>query len=241
MISKEERNMLNQELILVDLYERYMRTLFGHKTKLEELVHQEEEPQKKKKLREALENYEAVIVKALSEVAKELYHFNFAREVIKFLLRFSFRKNEKVQEAIADFLHFFMTSPNPSIYQFKLLILEHFSKLLKQRKFAMSLPEIVFCGLVQIYVEDSSAISKEDKQVDALDKRIADLKEKQQRGKLSKAGVKMLKEAEKERSRRNEKRKKKGLDDPRLRKELKAELKQSEAVVDPKKINKLVD
>lgn len=31
VIGKEERTLLNHELLLVDLYERYMRSIFAHK------------------------------------------------------------------------------------------------------------------------------------------------------------------------------------------------------------------
>lgn len=195
---------------------------------------------KKRKLKDALLAYERVLCKALAELAKELYHFNFSKEIVKFVLRFAYRKDETILKIIEDFVRFFMASDNPSTYSFKVIILEHFSKLFKQRKFVANLTESVFSALTHIYVEDSRIIDKKEKAEDNLDQRIDDLKMKKRKGKLSKAGEKQLKQLESDKMRRNARRKRKGLDDPRLQKELKSELAKSEAVIDPAKINKLV-
>jgi hypothetical protein len=34
VISKEERHMLNYEMVLIDLYEKYMRAIYSHKESL---------------------------------------------------------------------------------------------------------------------------------------------------------------------------------------------------------------
>ena len=240
IITKEERFMLNQELMLVELYEKYNRLLFSLKQNLEELVQKEEESEKRKKLRQSLEKYDLVMCKALSELGKELYHYNYAREIVKYVLRFALHKKEDVRQIVTDFVSFFLSSQNPSTYTFKLLILEHFEKLFKQKKFVSMMPESVFAALTHTYTEDSSVQAKQDKSDDSLDKRIQDLRDRKRKNKLSKSGDKQLKQLEFQRSRRNERRKKQGLDDPRLQKELKNELAQSEAVIDPAKINKLV-
>lgn len=195
---------------------------------------------KKKKLKQSLLSYERVLCKALSEIGKELYHFNFAKEIVKFLLRFAYRKDETIVGIMKDFVQFFMASENPSTYSFKLLIIEHFSKMFKQRKFVATLNEDIFSALTHLYVEDVQAIEKKGKAEDNLDERIQDMKAKKVKGKLSKAGEKQLKELERDRQRRNARRKRKGLDDPRLQKELKTNLAMSEAVIDPAKIQKMV-
>lgn len=240
VISKDERGLLNQELIIIELYERYMRTIFAQKQHLEKIADDEKEPLKKKKLREALEQFEVVVLKALTEVAKELYHFNFASEIIKFVLRFAFKRHEGIQKLICAFLEFFMKSQNPSTYFFKLLILEHFGKLIKQRKFVNMFPEPVFAQLTEVYAEGSGEQDKAERELDNLQDRIDNLRERKKKNKLSKAGEKQLKDLEDQKKRRNERRKRKGLDDPRLQKELKANLVLSEATVDPAKVNRLV-
>jgi hypothetical protein len=204
------------------------------------MVNKETEELKKKKLKQALIAYERVLCKALAEIGKELYHFNFAKEIIKFVLRFAYRKDDIILKIVEDFISFFMASDNPSIYIFKILILEHFSKLFKQRKFVANLTEPIFNALTHIYVEDSRAIEKNEKAEDSMEQRIQDLKQKKKKNKLSKAGEKQLKQLETDKMRRNLRRKRKGIDDPRLQKELKADMAKSEAIMDPAKINKLV-
>lgn len=248
VISKDERALLNQDLILIDLYERYFRLLFSLKEKLgrpdsdiDELIKKEPEGEKKQRLKESLISYEIVMVKSLSECAINLYHFNFSKEILKYVLRFGLRKSPKLQEIVADTITFFMMSDNPSTYILKLLILEHFGKLFKQRKFVAMTPDLVFGSLCDIYCEGSDAVSREQKDMDTLDQRINAMRDRKKRNKLSKSGEKLLKQLEQDRTRRNERRKRKGLDDPRLQKELKQQLAASEATIDPQKINKMVN
>lgn len=92
-----------------------------------------------------------------------------------------------------------------------------------------------------IYVDDSpKALTKDQRSDDTLDERIKQMRDKKKRNKLSKTGEKLLKKLEDDRRRRNERRKRKGIDDPRLQKSLKRELAQSEAVIDPVKVAKMV-
>ena len=217
-----------------------MRVLFAQKENLEKIVHEEQESIKKKKLKESFDKLEIVVVKALAEIGKELYHFNFSKEIIKYVLRFAFRRHKQIQEIMCDFVGYFMLTQNPSTYQYKLLILEHFGKLIKLRKFVKIFPEDLFSKLTHVYAEGASTEEKLQKDSDTLDERIEDLKEKKKKNKLSKAGEKQLKELESQRRRRNERRKRKGIDDPRLQKELKAQMEKSEATLDPARINRLV-
>lgn len=205
------------------------------------MVNAEKEETKKRKLRDASEAYERVICKALSEIGKELYLFNFSKEIVKFVLRFAYRRDEIIRNTVTDFVRYFMSSDNPSTYIFKMLIMEHFGKLFKQRKFVITMHEDIFEALTMIYVDDSpAALSKEQRNDDTLDERITQMREKKKKNKLSKTGEKLLKKLEDDRRRRNERRKRKGIDDPRLQKSLKKELAQSEAIIDPVKVAKMV-
>jgi hypothetical protein len=205
------------------------------------LVTNEEEPVKKRKLRDACEAYERVICKALAEIGKELYHFNFSREVIKYVLRFAYKRDERIRSIVEDLIRFFMESDNPSTYTFKLLIMEHFAKLFKQRKFVVSLHENIFSSITCLYVDDSAKdMVKKQKSEDNLDEKISQLREKQKKKKLNKSGEKMLKKLEDDRRRRDERRKKRGTDDSRIQKALKKDLAESEAIIDPVKVAKLV-
>lgn len=55
------------------------------------------------------------IVKAFSELAKNLHHFNFANEIIKFVLGFSLNKNKDIIAIVQELYVFILASQNPSI------------------------------------------------------------------------------------------------------------------------------
>jgi hypothetical protein len=199
------------------------------------------------RLKDELINFELVVCKALTELMKHLYHFNFSKEIIKFLLKFALRKNDNIRMIIADFVTFFMSNQNPSTCkaahnedQYKLYILEHFGKLFRAQKFVRIFPDEIFKALTSLYVDDLNTVTDKEKQLDSIDKKIIAFRDKKKRGKLSRAQNKELDELEREKKRRNEKRKGKGLDDRSLQKELKSELDKSEAVLNPIRIKKLV-
>ena len=50
------------------------------------------------------------IVKAFAELAKNLHHFNFANEIVKFVITFSLSKNKAVIEIVQDLYVYVLSS-----------------------------------------------------------------------------------------------------------------------------------
>lgn len=91
-----------------------------------------------------------------------------------------------------------------------------------------------------MYIDSGESYIKKEKSEDGITKRIRALRDRQTRNKISKKQKEELATLLKEKKRVQEKRKKKGLDNPKVQKELKKKAEMSEAVINHEKVKKNV-
>lgn len=78
------------------MYEKFVKGTMQLSAKMDQLCKEEKDKEKRLKLKINRDNLDLVIVKAFAELAKNLHHFNFANEIIKFVLGFSLNKNKDI-------------------------------------------------------------------------------------------------------------------------------------------------
>lgn len=77
--------------------------------KMDNLCKNEEDKAKRQIIRQNKNNLDIAIVKAFSELAKNLHHFNFANEIVKFVLGFSLNRNYAIIKIVQE-LYIFILS-----------------------------------------------------------------------------------------------------------------------------------
>ena len=114
MLNKLQRKICNEELIIIEMYEKFIRNTMALSKRMDQLCKNEEDKQKRYTLRQNKDNLDIAIVKSFSELAKNLHHFNFANEIVKFVLNFSLNKNKVIQEIVQELYVHILASQNPS-------------------------------------------------------------------------------------------------------------------------------
>lgn len=115
MLNKLQRQICNEELIIIEMYEKFVKGTIQLSAKMDALCKEEKDKDKRLKLKTNRDNMDLVIVKAFSELSKNLNHFNYSNEIIKFVLGFSLSKNKDIIAIVQELYVFILASQNPSI------------------------------------------------------------------------------------------------------------------------------
>lgn len=76
----------------------------------------EEKDEKNRRILEVKrDNINLAVVKAFTELAKNIHHFNFTKEIIKFVLGFCLSKDKKILNIVQELIVFFLSSTNPNL------------------------------------------------------------------------------------------------------------------------------
>ena len=115
MLNKLQRKICNEELIIIEMYDKFIRGTMTLSKKMDKLCKDEDNKQKRSKLRTNKDNMDIAIVKAFAELAKNLHHFNYANEIVKFVLGFSLSKNKHIISIVQELYVYILSSQNPSM------------------------------------------------------------------------------------------------------------------------------
>lgn len=164
--------------MIYELYISFVNKTMAISKKMTKMCKDGKNDKTLKLIRNKRDNIDIAVVKSFSELVKHLGHFNEAKSILKFLMGFVLSKNHTIQKQMQDLLVYIIANENPNLGSFKLIVLEHFSKLIKNEKLLNMLNPEMFTPLLTIYIEDPSQILDKEKDMEGVEKKLKFLKER---------------------------------------------------------------
>lgn len=218
-LAKEERRTLAFELELTVFYDKLLERLCEMRTQLAG--------------QPAAKEFEQTRVRCLIELYKRLSHFNRALEILAAVLRCLARRSPRTRALVADFAGFLAAAESPRFYEAKLRLLEALGAASRTPALFARTPSEVWAAALEMRFAPPTLPARKDAGAAQAD-RLAKLRAQPRPSKRKQREI-----VELEKRLASQARTKPMLEDPRLLRELRAELRESSALPEEDKTRRL--
>ncbi|KAL4456085.1 hypothetical protein ABPG74_014046 [Tetrahymena malaccensis] len=240
-ITKEERQVIQTECRIYEFYEKYIK-LMAYFAKLKNKEAKNLGQEVSEETKQQFNQLRRIGTKCLLELLKHLYHFNFAKEIAEFVTHKLVSVDKKVRDSAIEIITSILQDPTHSIYEIKVVILNEMGKILNTTT-EKDLPDdfIEIVGCVEIDTKFLKKDFDEDKRKKAIEYKKAKrqfYKDKEkEKGNVKNSKKRKLENAKGEKDDIDQVKSMKGVDKnelKKMKKELREELEEQDAEIDPK-------